>query len=256
MRAVLVTGGARRLGAAISLRFGAARWHVGIHCHTSVGAARALAARITAEGGSADVQVCDLADPEAIEAMARQFAARHPDWRALVNCAAVFEADEALAIDRAIADRAYAINALAPVHLAQAFLKHAENGHGRRVIQMTDQKLANINPDFFSYTMSKAAMDAAARMMAMAARGDDRIYRLAPGAILPSHDQSEEEAERSHRLNPLGRRTGADEIAATALFMAQGPLAGGQEIFVDSGQHLLEQPRDVIFLAREGQPAA
>ena len=46
------------------------------------------------------------------------------------------------------------------------------------------------------------------------------------------------------------------EIAATALFMAQGPLAGGQEIFVDSGQHLLEQPRDVIFLAREGQPAA
>lgn len=256
MKAVLVTGGAQRLGAAISLRFAAAGWHVGVHCHTSRSAAQQLVDRIAAGGGSGEMLACDLADRAGLEAMARAFAASQPDWRCLVNSAAVFEPDDAEAIDPAVAGRAFAINALAPMLLAQAFLREARTTSGRRVVQLTDQKLANINPDFFSYTMSKAAVDAAARMLARATRGADRIYRLAPGAILPSHDQTAEEAERSHRLNPLGRRTGAEEIAATALFMAQGPLAGGQQIFVDSGQHLLRQERDVIFLAREEQKSA
>jgi enoyl-[acyl-carrier-protein] reductase (NADH) len=89
-------------------------------------------------------------------------------------------------------------------------------------------------------------------MLAMVHTGRDRVYRLAPGAILASHDQSEDEAARSHRLNLLQRRTGADEVAEAALFLAEGPLASGQVIYVDSGQHLLAQPRDVIWLEREG----
>jgi enoyl-[acyl-carrier-protein] reductase (NADH) len=84
-----------------------------------------------------------------------------------------------------------------------------------------------------------------------AARKDDRIYGLAPGAILASHDQTEDETEVSHRLNPLGRKTGADEMAGAALFLAKGWLASGETLFIDSGQHLLTQPRDVIYLARE-----
>ncbi|MCK9543130.1 MAG: oxidoreductase, partial [Novosphingobium sp.] len=80
---------------------------------------------------------------------------------------------------------------------------------------------------------------------------EDRIYGLAPGAILASHDQREEETERSHRMNLLGRKTGANEIADAALFLAEGWLASGETLFVDSGQHLLSQPRDVLYLARE-----
>ena len=117
------------------------------------------------------------------------------------------------------------------------------------MIQVTDQKLANPNPDFFSYTMSKHALAATVPMLAMAAASGDRIYGLAPGAILASHEQSEAEAEGTHRLNLLGRRTGADEVAEAALFLATGPLASGQTLFVDSGQHLLAQPRDVMYLA-------
>jgi NAD(P)-dependent dehydrogenase (short-subunit alcohol dehydrogenase family) len=91
-------------------------------------------------------------------------------------------------------------------------------------------------------------------MLAMGAtRAEDRVYGLAPGAILPSHDQSGEEAERSHRMNLLRRRTSAREVAEAALFLAEGALASGQTLFCDSGQHLLDQPRDVIYLAREGQ---
>jgi NAD(P)-dependent dehydrogenase (short-subunit alcohol dehydrogenase family) len=118
---------------------------------------------------------------------------------------------------------------------------------------VTDQKLANLNPDFFSYTMSKSAAETATRMMAMVHRDQDRVYTLAPGAILHSHDQSSAEAERSHRLNLLERRTRASEVADAALFLAEGPLASGQAIYVDSGQHLLSQPRDVIYLEREGE---
>lgn len=87
-------------------------------------------------------------------------------------------------------------------------------------------------------------------MMAMAADPADRIYALAPGAILASHDQDPAEAERSHRMNLLRRRTGAEEVADAAWFLATGPLESGQTLYVDSGQHLLSQPRDVIFLAR------
>ena len=119
------------------------------------------------------------------------------------------------------------------------------------MIQLTDQKLANPNPDFFSYTLSKHAVAAAATMLSMTAAPADRVFALAPGAILASHDQVEAEAEVSHRLNLLTRRTGAAEVADAAFFLATGPLATGQTLFVDSGQHLLAQPRDVMYLARE-----
>ena len=90
-------------------------------------------------------------------------------------------------------------------------------------------------------------------MLAMgAAEPVDRVYGLAPGAILASHDQTEDETERSHRLNLLERKTGANEVADAALFLAHGHLRSGETVFVDSGQHLMSQPRDVIYLAREG----
>jgi len=112
-------------------------------------------------------------------------------------------------------------------------------------------KIENTNPDFFSYTMSKHALAATIGMIAKSeAFADARIYGLAPGAVLASHDQREEETEVSHRMNLLKRKTGADEIAAAAVFLASGALASGQTVFVDSGQYLLDQPRDVIWLAR------
>ncbi len=247
-KAVLVTGGAKRIGAAIARRFAADGWHVAIHCCRSYDEALALAEELP----SAEVVRCDLADGDAAVAMIAELADRLDDWRVLVNSASVFRPDDALALDPGIAWEAMQVNAVTPAMMAQAFLARARSQAGRRVIQLTDQKLANPNPDFFSYTMSKHAAAAAARMLAMAAAPEDRVYALAPGAILASHDQAEDEAELSHRLNLLERRTGADEVAEAALFLATGPIAGGQTLYVDSGQHLLAQPRDVMYLAREG----
>ncbi len=251
--AVLVTGGARRIGAVIARAFAEAGWHVVIHYGRSVEEAEALAAELP----SAIAIHCDLADGDAAEDMIERLAAHLPDWRVLINCASVFDHDDVTQLDADVFRRAIRVNAEAPARMAQAYLAHAKAAGGRRVIQVTDQKLANPNPDFFSYTLSKHAIAAAVPMLARlqaeggASRSEDRVYAIAPGAILPSHDQSEAETETSHRLNLLGRRTEASEIAAASLSLAEGWLATGETLFVDSGQHLLAQPRDVIYLARE-----
>ncbi len=246
-KTVLVTGGARRIGAAIARRFGEAGWHVVIHCCRSYAEAQALADELP----SAEVVRCDLADGDAALAMMDELAGRLVDWRALVGSASVFRPDDVRGLDVGVQWEAMQVNAATSAIIAQSYLDRARSRGGRRVIQLTDQKLANPNPDFFSYTMSKHAVAAAAEMMAMAAAPADRVYTLAPGAILASHDQSEAEAEVSHRMNLLRRRTDAAEVAEAAHFMATGPLASGQSLFVDSGQHLLAQPRDVMYLARQ-----
>ena len=147
------------------------------------------------------------------------------------------------------------VNALTPALMTQTFLAQAAGDRPRCTIQITDMKLENPNPDFFSYTMSKHALAATIPMLAMEAGDAARVYGIAPGAILASHDQSEEETEISHRLNLLKRKTSAQEIVDAALFLSTGALKSGTTLFIDSGQHLLSQDRDVIYLAREGETA-
>ena len=246
--AVLITGAAKRIGAVLARRFADSGWHVVIHAGHSPALAREFAATLP----SAEVVEADLVEREAALAMIAEVAARLPNWRVLVNSAAVFKPDTAQAIQPEIFAEAMRVNAETPTAMAQAFLAQAKSQGGKRVIQFLDQKLINTNPDFFSYTMAKHAFASTVRMLAMAQ--DDpatRIYGLAPGAMLPSFDQVEEEHEISGRMNLLQRLTDPAELAQAALFMAQGWLASGETIYVDSGQHLLSQPRDVLFLARE-----
>lgn len=246
--AMLVTGGAKRIGAAIARAFAEAGWHVVIHYGRSREQAEALAAELP----SAEVFSCDLDDWNAGPAMVAELAERLEDWRVLVNCAGVFDLDTAQDLQPSVFETAMRVNAATPARIGQAFLAQARSTTGRRLIHVTDQKLENPNPDFFSYTMSKHALSSTIPMLSMA-RTDprDRIYGLAPGAILASHDQTEEETEVSHRMNLLHRKTTPQDIAGTALFLASGWLASGKTVFVDSGQHLLSQERDVLFLARQ-----
>lgn len=248
--AILVTGAARRIGAAIARRFGEAGWHVVVHYGASRDEAEALASALP----SAETVQCDLADPQAALAMIGDLAARLPDWRVLVNSASVFEDGGAGLSSPEAHARTMRINAESPARMAEAFFAQARAAGGRRAIAITDQKLANPNPDFPSYTMSKHALAASVTMMAMhAPRTGDRAYAIAPGAILPSYGQTEEEFAVSGRLNLLKRHTTKEEIADAALFLAQGWLESGTTLYLDSGQHLLAQRRDVLYLAREGE---
>ena len=245
--AVLITGAGKRIGAVLARAFGEAGWHVVIHVHHSPDAAHALAATLP----SAEVVQCDLLDGEAALAMVADVAARLDDWRVLINCAAVFRYDDGSGIDPAVFAEAITVNAETPTRLAQAFLAEARANGGKRVIQFLDQKLLNPNPDFFSYTMAKQAFAVGVTMLAMAQ--DDpaaRVYGLAPGAMMASFDQCEDEHEASGRMNLLQRLTEPQELADAALFLSEGWAASGETLYIDSGQHLLAQPRDVLFLAR------
>jgi NAD(P)-dependent dehydrogenase (short-subunit alcohol dehydrogenase family) len=245
--AVLITGAARRIGRVLARRFGGAGWHVVIHHGFSHDEAEALAASLP----SAETVQCDLTDPAAAEAMVEALASRLPDWRLLVNNAAVFNEDAVSRTDPAVFAEAIAVNLASPVRMAQAFLRSARSGGGRRVIHFTDMKVENPNPDFFSYTLAKNALAASVKTLAMGPwQAIDRVYGLAPGAMLPSHDQVDEEHELSGRMNLLQRLTDPAELAEAALFLSQGWLQSGESLFIDSGQHLLSQPRDVLYLAR------
>jgi NAD(P)-dependent dehydrogenase (short-subunit alcohol dehydrogenase family) len=244
---VMVTGGAKRIGAAIARSFSDAGWHVVIHYVRS----RAQAEELAQSLPSAEAIHCDLTDSDAALALVAHIAARHREWRVLVNSAAMFSPDQVTDLDPKTYERTMAFNTKTPIRMAQAFLRLSQARGGRRVIQLTDQKVANLNPDFFSYTLSKAAVTTATRMLAMGApRGDDRVYALAPGLTLPSHDQTAEEFEISGRMNLLQRLNSPEEIGEAALFLAEGHLASGETLYADSGQHLLSHPRDVMYLVR------
>ncbi len=219
-----------------------------IHYGRSAEAAERLAASLPL----AETVQCDLTDGEAAVAMITELAARLSDWRILINCAAVFPPDTAQALDPSVFAQAMRIDAETPVRMTQAYLALATAQGGRRAIQFLDQKIANPNPDFFSYTLAKNALAAAVRLLAMAQVDPaDRIYGLAPGAMLPSHDQAAVEHELSGRMNLLQRLTAPAELSAAVMYLAQGWLASGESLFIDSGQHLLAQRRDVLYLARE-----
>ncbi|MEQ1498490.1 MAG: SDR family oxidoreductase [Novosphingobium sp.] len=245
--AVLITGAARRIGAVLARRFGLAGWHVVIHAGHSASAANELAASLP----SAEVVACNLIDGVVALDMIEDLAARLEDWRMLINSAAVFKPDSAEGLSPAIFAEAMRVNAETPTRMAQAFLADAKAAGGKRVVQFLDMKIANPNPDFFSYSMAKHAFASTVKMLAMAQTDPaSRIYGLAPGAMLPSHDQHDAEHELSGRMNLLHRLTDAQELADAALFMSEGWMASGETLFVDSGQHLLAQPRDVLYLAR------
>ena len=244
---VLITGGAKRIGAVMARAFAASGWQVVIHYGRSSSDAELLADSLPL----ARAVQCNLADAGAAAAMIESLADELDNWPLLINCAAVFGEDTGARIDHAVFAETMAVNVESPVRMAQAFLAQARAEGGRRVIQVLDMKIANPNPDFFSYTMSKNALAASVKTLAMATSGvADRIYGLAPGALLPSHDQLPNEHSASGTMNLLARITAPEELAEAALFLSQGWLASGETLFVDSGQHLMAQPRDVLYLAR------
>jgi len=243
---VIVTGAARRIGRAIALDLAAHGWDVAVHHHRS-GEEEALATVDAARrlGARAEALQADLGDPAQCETLlprARQLLERVD---AVVNNASHFEIDEIASFDPARMERHWRANTAAPILLARAL---AAAGRGT-VVNILDQKLWNPNPDYFSYTLSKAALESATTMLAMALAPAVRVAGVAPGITLPSDLLTGEAFERAHRMTPLGRSSTPEDIAHAVRFVLESPAITGTTIVVDGGQHLLAQPRDVLHLA-------
>lgn len=244
---VIVTGGAKRMGAAITRRLVRGGMRVIMHHRQSHIEADALAAEL---GPQVLAIECDLSAPDAAGTLIAQGrAAFGVPVSGIVNNASLFAYDAPPIADGAEIDRHMAVNLTAPVVLACAMAAQPDLTMGA-VVNLLDQKLANLNPDFFSYTCSKIALAGATTMLAQAFRGRIAVNAVAPGLTLPSLDQTEAEFAAVASANALQRPVGADQVADAVAFLLSAQGITGQTIYVDCGQRFIPLDHDVMFSTR------
>ena len=247
---MLVTGAARRIGRAIALEAARGGWDVAVHVHRAGPEADACCAQLQAIGARAEVLAADLADEAAVGTLVPSVAERFGRIDAIVNNASLFEEDGVADFGYAAMARHGCVNVGAPVLLARALHDRlaAREGQGC-IVNLLDQKLWNPNPDYFSYTLSKAALREATVMLAQALAPRVRVCAVAPGVTLPSEAMTPAVFEAAHRMTPLGRSSTPEDIARAVRFLLESPAITGHTLLVDGGQHLQAQPRDVLHLA-------
>ena len=247
----LVTGAAQRIGRAIALELAAHGWRVAVHYRRSAERAAQTLAAVRAAGGCAEAFAADLADEAACAALVPAVVQRCGRIDAVINNASLFEADTVADFGFASMERHWRANTAAPAVLARAL----HRAGGRVVVNLLDQKLWNPNPDNFSYTLSKAALEAATTTLALALAPEVRVCGVAPGITLVSGDMSAAEFEAAHRMTPLARGATPEDIARAVRFLLESPAITGTTLLVDGGQHLAAQRRDVMHLVRGGSAA-
>jgi NAD(P)-dependent dehydrogenase (short-subunit alcohol dehydrogenase family) len=249
-RVALVTGAGRRLGRAIALGLARAGWDIAVHYRHSHDEARAVAQDIAALGRRAVILDCELADEAAVRQLLPRAIAALGSVQCVVNNASLFDYDTQFDLTHARLDAHMHANVAAPILLAQALHQATPQGAEAVVINLLDQKLYNLNPDFLSYTLSKAALLTATTMLAQALAPTIRVVGVAPGISMVSGDQSEEAFAKAHAQTPLGRSSTPQDIADAVVYAAGARALTGTTLVVDGGQHLQPLARDVMFLAK------
>jgi NAD(P)-dependent dehydrogenase (short-subunit alcohol dehydrogenase family) len=249
-KVALVTGGAKRIGRAIALALAQRGWDVAVHYRNSAAEAEATVREIQALGRRAAAVQCDLSDQAAVKALVGQAAAALGPVSCVVNNASLFENDSAADFSAAVLDRHMHANLAAPLLLAQSLHAATPAGSQSVVINLLDQKLFNLNPDFLSYTLSKAALHSATTMLAQALAPKTRVVGVAPGITLVSGNQTEAGFAKAHAQTPLGKSSTPEDIANAVCFLAESPAITGTTLLVDGGQHLIPLQRDVMFVAK------
>lgn len=236
--AALITGGARRIGRALVVAAADAGYDVAIHVRAVDDEAEAAAAEVRARGRKAGLFACDLRKEGATVALVGEAETELGPVTLLVNCASVFEEDAFADMNRASWDAHMETNLRAPLVLAQVFARRLPAEREGLIVNMIDQRVLNPVPDFFSYSLSKAGLWDATKLLAQALAPRIRVNGIAPGPTLPSihQDRAAFEAEASETL--MGRPVSPGEIAAALRYLIEARSVTGQLIAVDAGQHL------------------
>lgn len=234
----LVTGAGKRLGRAIALELADLGQDIAIHYGRSADEARATAGEIEARGRRASVIAADLAHEAEVLPLVEKAAAALGPVTVLVNSAAVFHHDDPRTVTREGWDRQLGINLRAPFILTQELLAHLPEDRSGHVINLIDQRVFNLTPNYTSYTVSKYALWGLTQHLALALAPRVRVNAIGPGPALPAPGMSEAAFQRLAEAMPLGRGTSPDEIARTARFLIEAPSITGQMIAPDGGFHL------------------
>jgi NAD(P)-dependent dehydrogenase (short-subunit alcohol dehydrogenase family) len=257
----LVTGAAKRLGKATALRLADEGYWVAIHCNHSRAEAEETLLEIEAAGGRGAVIMADLADPAAVATILPQAAEALGPVNLLVNNASVFADDRVGEIEVAHWNRTFSVNLRAPVMLAQDMALALPDGMAGAVVNIIDQRVHKLNPQFFTYTLTKAALWTATQTLAQALAPRIRVNAVAPGPVLPNEHDGEAGFLAEAALTPLGEAVDPADIAEAVAYLASSRSITGQLINVDAGQHIAWRTPDVVgdltgFRGRAKRPIA
>ncbi len=248
-KTVLVTGAAKRLGRSIALALAEGGWRVAVHYRNSSVEADQTVADCAKHGLASAAFQADLGDELQVRSLLPRVIERFGHLDAVVNSASTFEQDSAASFGFAALDKHLHANTGAAILLAQTLHTHvsAREAHGV-VVNLLDQKLWNQNPDFFSYTLSKAALEAANTMLALALAPHVRVVGVAPGLTLTSHMLSDDKFKALHAMSPLGRSSTPEDVASAVKFALDNQSITGTTLLVDGGQHLMKFERDFSLM--------
>ena len=246
-RVALVTGAGKRIGRAISLGLAADGWDLALHFHRSQAEVDRLATEIAALGVKASPVRCDLGNADQVSGLIAECEHSLGAPTCLVNNAALFEYDDLASLKPEKWHRHLDVNLLAPLLLAKAFAAKIPEGTTGCIVNLLDQKVFNLNPDFLSYTIAKIGLEGATRVLAMALAPKVRVCGVAPGITLVSGEQTADGFARAHRMAPLGHSSSVEDIAGAVRFVVNAGALTGTTILVDGGQHLWPSRRDVQF---------
>lgn len=237
-RTVLITGAARRIGRAIALDMGQRGWQVAIHYRSSEREAEALAEELRRLGAVAETFRADLAVADDVDALVPAVVARLGAPCCLINNASEFQLDTLQTLTRDTWHLHLDTNLKTPVFLAQALARHLDAGCEGNVINVIDQRVWNLKPDFFSYTISKAGLWTATRLLAQALAPRVRVNAIGPGPVLKSIHQTDADFAEEAASTLMKRGVSTEEIAQAVRFILDAPAMTGQMIVLDGGQHL------------------
>lgn len=238
-KTVLVTGAAKRIGREIALRFAHEGYDLALHYNHSIREAQAVAKEIEAMGRTVVLAPADLGDPLACVALVERVAGECPGLVGLVNSASIFAPDTLETMTLDFYREQMAVNAEGPLFTTQAFHRVLD-GPGW-VVNLVDCKVFQLTPDFFSYTLSKLALESVTKMCAMACAPKLRVNGVAPGLVLRSGDQTDEIFRYEHDRIPLRVGPTTGHISDAVMMLARAVSTTGQIIAVDGGRHFYTQ---------------
>jgi NAD(P)-dependent dehydrogenase (short-subunit alcohol dehydrogenase family) len=242
----LVTGGAKRIGAAIVRDLGKHGWAVAIHCDRSIAEANALAEELRAGGTQAAVGRADLSDPEALARIVPEATAALGPLTLLVNNASVFLKDRFGELDLGVWQKQFDVNLRAPVFLAEAFAAQLPQGADGNIVNLIDQRVLKLTPHMPSYTLSKAALWAATQTLAQALAPRIRVNGIGPGPTFPNPYSGDQSMTKEVAGIPLKRPVDPADFGRAIRFIVDTPSMTGQLLLLDSGQHISWKTRDVV----------
>ncbi|WP_445679857.1 SDR family oxidoreductase [Radicibacter daui] len=248
---VLVTGAAKRMGAAIAQALADDGWSVAVHYNHSRDDAEALVRRLELQGKRAVALQADLANEAEVETLVSRAREELGPLTALVNNASLFKRDEALTVTRESWYAHMDVNLRAPFILSQEFALQVPEATGGAIVNIVDQRVLNLAPSFFSYTLSKAGLWTMTQTLAMALAPGVRVNAVGPGPTIQNERQSDQHFRAQWESTALERKVEPEEVCAAVRYLLSAPSVTGQMIAVDSGEHLGYAQPKAGFIATE-----